>query len=201
MSKATWSGIVSFTRLCVLLVFVLPLAGSCNPDLVNTVTGGSQVPLAPGPSVPWVQVLLYNQTQYTTFSEVALMTEDPDWGGFPITFQGISPQIGSVGILLRCPTGRIGLGDLDDPDSLTAGLAVGLSELEIPFSFGQNPLVEGISYECGDTVFIVAVDDNQSPQGVSFGMGVYSGSQQGPVTDIETFQVVHNVLLVEGLIR
>jgi hypothetical protein len=131
---------------------------------------------------------------------MALAAEDPDWFGTPITFQNISPQIGSAGILLRCPTNRIGMGDLDDPESLTAGTATNVAGVEVPISFGQFPLVEGVSYQCGDTIFIVAVDDSQSSSGISFGMGVYSGAQQGPVTDIETFQVVHNVLLVEGMI-
>lgn len=184
-------------RVVAALLMLAPALGSCNPDLVNSLSGGSQVPLAPG-SAPFVQVFVYNLTQLTTID--FLLTTD----GVSDTLTNIFPLVGSAGVLYSCPTGRIGLGNLDDPESLTGAFAFGptfigsSADLKVPIAFNQNPLVEGISYQCGDTIFIAASDDSRSSSGISFSMAVYSGAQQPPVSDIETFQVVQNVLLREG---
>ena len=183
-----------------LLLASWPILGSCNPDLVNMVSGGSSVPLAPGP-VEMVQVFLFNQTQYSQVTFL-VRTEDPDLGGFSFD---TNPRIGRIGAVIKCPTGRIGLGDLDDPTALNAALVfnpldpLATTGQPVPVAFGLQPLVEGISYQCGDTIFIVASDDSRFPSGIAFSMSVVSGAQQTPVADVETFQVIKNVLIREGL--
>ena len=110
---------------------------------------------------------------------------------------GLTAQLGDFGIIYRCPVNRIMLGDLERPER-PIGQAVLQNGLVTNVFFEDPPLVEGISFNCGDAIFFVFVDDSRSTSGVSIGAGVFSGLNQGPVTQIETYQVIRNVLSVEG---
>jgi hypothetical protein len=180
-------------------VVVVGLIGSaamgwsgCNPDLVNAVSGGSQVPLAPG-NQPFVHVTVLNDS--TAFIDYTISTEDDDL--MLVTNAGSTPLVGDFGIIYRCPVNRIALGDLERPE-FPIGQAVHQNGLITNVFFEDPPLVEGISFNCGDSVFFVMVNDTSSPSGISIGAGVFSGANQGPVTQIETYQVIRNILAVEG---
>ena len=59
----------------------------------------------------------------------------------------------------------------------------------------------GFSYNCGDTVILLAIDDQNSSGGILVSSGLIGGaSQTGPFTGPDTFANLEALLIAEGLL-
>ncbi len=162
--------------------------GCLNPGFVNMV-GGSVFPTAPG-DTNFVLVVVVNKSGVPiTFVVTA---EAPGAAGS--TELETSGASDSLGVMFTCPVDRIGLGDLDDPQSTGYFLVFPDGRLGMPW--GQFPL----NYTCGDAVVFLATADANAPGGVSITTGVVDGSTQvGPFSGADTFETVEDVLRAAGL--
>jgi len=105
----------------------------------------------------------------------------------------------SLGVLFTCPVDRIGLGDLDDPESTGYYLLYGDARLGMPW--GENPLLWNVNYTCGDTIIFLARANANVPGGVSITTGVIDGSTQtGPFSGPDTFENVEDLLAAAGML-
>jgi len=174
------------------------LSLSCvNPNLINTATAGSLVPLAPG-SQNFVLIQLINNSSFFLDGLVSVELT----GGMPpdaqinTVFANIRPGGGDAAVVLECPVDRVGLGDLDDPSS--PGFRVGLTpQGKTGVAWGRPPLVSGFNYSCGDAIVFVAINDPTSNGSVRIDAGVVSGASQ-PAPAIDTFGNLQAVLTSNG---
>jgi hypothetical protein len=178
----------------------LSLAGICsciNPTFVNTLSGGSVVPLAPG-NAKFVHVLVINAT--------ATSTLDFQFGWTP-TFQGFnSGYVHGIipsqqrGFLIACPVDQIGLGN--PLDLVQPAIVITLSDgriVDVPASAFPLTLKGGSDFVCGDTVVFTVVDNRTASYGISISAGRIDGQgQTGPFTGPDTFQIVELLLATSG---
>ena len=71
----------------------------------------------------------------------------------------------------------------------------------IDLVWNQDPLVSGFSYNCGDTVVFMAVDNANMPGGVEISVGLIGGADQtGPFTGPDTYENLLELLAAENLL-
>lgn len=168
------------------LVLILIAAG-CNPIFWNQMSGGSFAPLAPGDTA-FVLAHAVNDTRVST--TVVIGFDAPTWVNQPITgtFFDIEPGTGN-GILIPCPVDEIGLGPLDDPSEMALQFSLpDGGQVTVPASAFPFTLLNGVDYECGDTVLFTIIEDQNSVFGVTVVPSQIEGSTQtGPFSGPDTF--------------
>ncbi len=184
-------------------VFLLSLLLGCASGeiLPGVVIGAATVPVAPG-DTPFVMVRCLNSSSVFAI-DFLIQTESTTSSG---TVSGggnllnVRSNGGVASLILPCPVDRITLGNLNDPNA--TGFRVGIPGQEkIQVVWGQDPLVAGFSYNCGDTVIFLAIDDQNSSGGILVSSGLIGGaSQTGPFTGPDTFANLEALLLAEGLL-
>lgn len=182
--------------LCVFSAAGLMTLACLNPTLTNTLSGGSNVPVAPGTS-DFVLVQVVNNSSF--FLDALVNVDVP---GTPLTadletlFANIRPSGGDVAVVLPCPVDRVGLGSLNNLSSV--GFRVGVTTTDqVGIAWGQAPLVSGFNYECGDTIVFASINDANANGGVRVDAGVVSGAVQ-PVPAVDTFGTLESVLQANG---
>lgn len=167
-----------------------------NPDLLNTATSGSVVPLAPGPGNNFVMIQVVNNSSFFVDALVSVDVPTTLTNDLETVFGNIRPNGGDAAAILRCPVDRVGLGDLNDLTSV--GFRVGASAAgKVGVAWGNAPLVAGFNYTCGDTILLVAINDASANGGVRIDAGVISGAAQ-PAPSVDTFGALDAILTANG---
>ena len=162
---------------------------------------GSSLPIAPG-DTPFVLIKVINRSSQFTI-DFLIQTETTTTTGTVATsreLRNVRSNGGNAALIVQCPADRIGLGNLNDPESI--GFRVGFPGQEkIGVAWGQAPLVSGFSYNCGDLVVFLATDSATEPSGVRIDTGLIGGaSEVGPFTGPDTYENLEDLLRSEGLL-
>ena len=194
------------TRLCQATRGALKWAGLAALAVLSgcgTGLGGSSVPAAPG-DTPFVMIKVINRSSFFTL-DFLIQTETITASGTTVgggTLRDIRSNGGDSALIVPCPVDRIGLGNLNDPNS--TGFRVGgpgqIDKVDV--SWGQAALVSGFSYNCGDTVLFMVVDSQSEPGGVLVTTGLIGGATEtGPFSGPDTFEILEDLLRAEGLLE
>ena len=163
---------------------------------------GSSVPTAPG-DTPFVMIKAINQSSFVNVDFI-IQTETTTAAGTTVgggTLSDVRAVGGDAVLVVPCPVDRIGLGNLNDPSSTGLRISFPGSSDKTDLAWGQAPLVSGFSYNCGDTVIFLLVDDQASPGGVLVTTGLIGGATEtGPFAGPDTFANLESVLRSEGLL-
>ena len=182
-----WAGLVALT-----------VAGGCGTEL-----GGAGVPAAPG-DTPFVMIKVINHSTFFAV-DFLIQTETTTASGTTVrggTLRNIRSNGGDSALIVPCPVDRIGLGNLDDPNSTGFRVGVPGAADKVDVSWGQAPLVSGFSYNCGDTVVFMVVDSQDNPGGVLVTTGLIGGATEtGPFSGPDTFEILEDLLRAEGLLN
>ncbi|UCG31724.1 MAG: hypothetical protein JSU68_08645 [Phycisphaerales bacterium] len=164
--------------------------------------GGSSVPAAPG-DTPFVMIKTINRSSFVNVDFI-IQTETTTAAGTTVgggTLTDVRAAGGDEALVVPCPVDRIGLGNLDDPSSTGLRISFPGSADKTDLAWGQAPLVSGFSYNCGDTVVFLLVDDQNSAGGVLVTTGLIGGAtEMGPFGGPDTFANLEAVLRAEGLL-
>ena len=91
----------------------------------------------------------------------------------------------------------MGLGTLDDPDSPAIRIIDPATNTFFEVPFGRNPLTDGRSFVCGDSVIFLVTQDPTLPGGVRVSVGrIDGGTQIGPFTGRDTFENLENIVFL-----
>jgi hypothetical protein len=170
-----------------------------NPDLVNTASSGSVIPLAPTAANDFVMVQFVNNSSF--FIDALVTVDVPDTAAMTndleTLFGNVRPNGGDAAVILRCPVDRVGLGDLDDLSSIGFRTALTPGANKAGVAWGNTPLVSGFNFVCGDTILLVAINDANAIGAVRIDAGIISGAAQ-PVPSVNTFGALDAILTASG---
>jgi hypothetical protein len=167
--------------------------GILNPSFVNRSSGGV-FPVAPG-DTDFIAVMVANQTNRDIVFRLTAEAAD----GVQQIELNTTPNLPRQGTTFLCPVSRIGLGTLGDLAS--GGYIIsppGIPNQFFEAPFARNPLTEGRSFICGDTVIFFAFQDVNVAGGVSISVGRIAGATQtGPFTGADTFENLEDIIFVD----
>jgi len=176
---------------------MLAVVSGCGTGLF-----GSAVPAAPG-DTPFVMIKVINQS--SSFAvDFIIQTETTTASGTTVgggTLRNVRSYGGDASLIVPCPVDRIGLGNLNDPNSTGYRVGVPGEADKVDVAWGQAPLVAGFSYNCGDTVLFMVVDSQTESGGVLVTTGLIGGATEvGPFSGPDTFEILEDLLRAEGLL-
>jgi hypothetical protein len=179
-------------------LLLLAAVGGCGTGL-----GFSSVPIAPG-DTPFLMIKVINRSSTFTV-DFLIQTETTTVNGTTVgggELRDIRSNGGDAALVVPCPVDRVGLGNLNDPNS--TGYRVGFTgqtdKVEVPWN--RNPLVSGFSYNCGDTIVFLVTDSQTDRGGVLVTTGLIGGaSEMGPFSGPDTFEILEDLLRAEGLLE
>ncbi len=166
--------------------------GVLNPQFLNLQTG-AVFPVAPG-DTEFVLVEVANQTREKQVTFL-LSVETADG---PQTLELVTtPDLPTQAAVFSCPVARIGLGELGNLES--SGIRITNPEtgqfFEAPWD--RNPLTEGRSFLCGDTILFLATTDTSVAGSVVLTVGrIDGGAQAGPFSGADTFENLEEIVIV-----
>jgi hypothetical protein len=177
---------------------LLVAAGCDNVGLVG-IGGGPSVPVAPG-DTPFVLVRCVNaSSQFTVEFLIEVDTPLAEQGAPTGGELTVSPG-GNSGQVFQCPVDRITLGSFTDEGAVGYRTSFPGGP-QIDLVWDQDPLVSGFSYNCGDTVVFMAVDNTNMPGGVEIVAGLIGGADQtGPFSGPDTYENLLQLLASENLL-
>jgi hypothetical protein len=169
----------------------------CNPNLVQSLGGESNVPTAPGQN-PYILVRLVNAVSVP--ASVSGTIPIPSGVGYLATWRYAGGQrdvwgIGGGGLaatedygrLVDCNMTVITLGDIDDLTVAGAWLIYGGNVTQPLKPFGKL-LQNGVDFRCGDVLTFVTYYDPSSSRNFAVDYQVQSGQDvTGPFTGPDTF--------------